>query len=278
MISNVPSLQYPFLIGALLFGLFVVFFVVFILMYHKAQQKMLAEREMLRKAIMLAEIEMREQTLKQVSQELHDNLGQLTSLISMNLKILGIQVSAEQSNRISEIQTLVSQLIHDIKNLSYSLNGKGINQYGLAALLQREIDRVNRTGLIQVQANLNEDLLSQIPTIKALGLFRVIQELLNNTLKHSRAVQCTLTFSLVDAQLHMQYSDNGVGFEPETKGAETSGLKNMSDRCRQMSGQFNLISAPGKGMKVHVYLNLQNEISSALNLNGGKSDSYLPGR
>jgi two-component system NarL family sensor kinase len=270
--------QYPFLIGALLFGLVVVFFIAFILMYSKAQRKMLDEKAALRKAILQAEIEMREQTLKQVSQELHDNLGQLTSLISLNLKVLRMNAEGDFSNRISETQTLVTQLIHDVKNLSYSLSGKRINQYGLGALLQREVDRVRRTGLVHIQADLNEELISKIPTIKALGIFRIIQELFNNTLKHSQATLCTLIFEEVNDQIHIQFTDNGVGFNLHSRKLDTRGLNNMAERCHQMGGQFQIDSSLGNGVIVNVYLNFENIAKWEAALHDGKSNQHLPRR
>jgi signal transduction histidine kinase len=202
----------------------------------------------------------------------------LTSLISLNLKVLGMNAEGDFSTRISETQALVTQLTHDVKNLSYSLSGKRINQYGLSALLQREVDRVRRTGLVKIEVDLNEELVSKIPTIKALGVFRIIQELFNNTLKHSQATLCTLIFEQVNEQIHIQFTDDGIGFNPNSRKFDTSGLNNMAERCHLMGGHFQIDSSPGNGVIVNVYLDFENTAKWEAALNDGKSNQHLPRR
>jgi len=246
---------YAQVIGTILFGLFVAFIIYFIVLYRKAQEAMLAEQERMRQELLRAEVEVREQTLIQVSRELHDNLGQLTSLISINLKMLNMQQKEQDKQRLNEVTGLVSQLAHDIRNLTQSLNGDQINQYGWDGLLSREVERVKRTGLVDVRYSLENTLISKVPTDKALAIFRIVQELFNNTLKHSQASLTTLILENKNGALHLQYTDNGRGFNAEQP-PKGNGLKNIHERCDAIGAACSLNSKPGEGILVDIYVNL----------------------
>ncbi|MCH8555337.1 MAG: histidine kinase [Schleiferiaceae bacterium] len=244
------------IVGTLTFSLLIVFIVYFVLLYRKMQMSMLLEQEKMRQALLKAEIEVREQTLMQVSQELHDNLGQLTSLISINLKMLDLSNCERDKARISEIQGLVSQLTHDIKNLSYSLNGERVNQFGWSPLIEREVERMNRSGLVSINYSLTPSLISKVSTDKALTLFRIIQELFNNTLRHSKATICTLHLDEKKQQLHLQYTDNGQGFDPRQVSSSSNGHYSIKKRCHDISATITIDSQPGNGILVDIYMPL----------------------
>lgn len=250
------NIEFPLIAGTLLFGLFVAFIIYFIVLYRKAQDAMVVEQERMRQVLLRAEVEIREQTLVQVSRELHDNIGQLTSLISINLKMLGLQQNEKDKLRVSEILALVSQLSHDIRSLSTSLTGAHISNMGLANLLQREVDRLIRLELIDVSFSIDNALMAQLPPDKAVILFRVIQELFNNTLKHSEATLATLVLESKKKGLHVQYTDNGKGFSPKQTQTDGNGLQNMMQRCQLVGFTYNLQSAVGQGVLVDIYIDL----------------------
>lgn len=250
------QIEYPLLAGTILFGLFVSFIIYFVLLYRRAQDAMVVEQERMRHVLLRAEVEIREQTLIQVSRELHDNLGQLTSLININLKMLGIQQNEQDKLRISEIKALVLQLSHDIRSLSTSLNGTQISNLGLANLLQREIERLLRLELIDVSFSIDNTLLEQLPPDKSIIIFRVIQELFNNTLKHSQATLATLVIEARKKGIHFQYTDNGKGFNTQSAEIKGNGLQNMMQRCQLVGFTYTLQSAAGQGVLVDIYIDL----------------------
>lgn len=247
---------YAQLIGTILFGLFVAFIIYFVLLYRKAQEAMVLEQERMRQVLLRAEVEIREQTLFQVSRELHDNLGQVTSLIGINLKMLERQIQEPNKRRVIETLELVGQLTHDIKYLTNSLNGEAINQFGWDSLLNREVERVKRTGLIDVRFSLDASLVPKVPTNKALAIFRVVQELFHNTLKHSQASLCTLVLEEQPNALHLQYTDNGRGFDVGSV-KNGHGLKNIQKRCDEILAVITYQSKEGEGVLVDIYLNLE---------------------
>ena len=251
---------YAQVIGTILFGLFVAFIIFFVLLYRKTQVAMLLEQERMQQVLLRAEVEIREQTLLQVSRELHDNLGQLTSLISLNLKMLEMEKPEANKKRISETSELVGQLAHDIKNLTQSLNGDALKQFGWDSLLNREVERVKRTGLLDVRFSLEPSLIPKVPTNKVLPIYRVVQELFHNTLKHSQASLCTLVLEEKNHTLHMQYTDNGRGFDLGSV-SNGNGLKNIQKRCDEMLAICSYKSKVGEGVLVDIYLPLMESLS-----------------
>jgi hypothetical protein len=203
------------------------------------------------------EIEIRELTLAHISRELHDNLGQIASLIKINLNMVSNSVSTEDRAKVEESIDLLKRLIGDIKALSLSLNSESIGRMGLFAALLSDVERINRMGSLKVTLHC-KNTLPHLKPDTVVFLYRMCQEVLNNTLKHAEASQAEVTLDQEGEMLTLCVSDNGKGFDPQTAihNGNGSGLANLNKRCRLIGATLRIDSGPGKGVKICITLPL----------------------
>lgn len=232
---------------------------------HKRQvQKM---EEDFKEELLTSKMELQEQVLTSVSEEMHDNLGQMLSVVKLNLAKLGRMAkdNEKESIVINELREQVSGVITDVRNISKTLSKDFIANFGLLESLKLELDKINRTGEIEAvldcegEENLDLDGQSQIV------LFRIVQELINNAIKHAEAKKITVNLNFDANGLHMIIADDGVGFDPEslkTRDAENSGngLRNMQNRVNIIGGVLTLESKIGKGTRAEITLDNQSSL------------------
>ena len=155
MFNSPAEIFYSVIAGVGLMLFLVVVFVLSIVRYQNKTRIFREERLLLRenfnKTLLESQLEIQEQTLQNVSQELHDNLGQVASLIKINLNLLSLNAPEALSEKIQINKELVGQLITDLKSISVSLNGNRIKQLGLIEALQLEADRLNKAGIIKME-------------------------------------------------------------------------------------------------------------------------------
>src|SRR5690348_1610256 len=136
-----------------------VFFIFFVLLsllrtvvkYQRNNFRHRLDRQQLQtefsQTLLQSELEIKEQTLQQIARELHDNIGQVASLIKINLHTLSLGENRSAIEKVEDTKELVRQLILDVKSLSINLNGERVTKLGISAALENEIERLKRTGL-----------------------------------------------------------------------------------------------------------------------------------
>ncbi len=202
------------------------------------------------KQLSLAEIEIKEQTLNYIGQELHDDLGQKLSVAKM-MSSRTIQDINDPNYDISlEINKLLGECIQDIRNLSKTFITDDIIHFGLIDSLQKEMTRIEKLKLIKTSFHFNKKEIN-INSGHGLILFRMIQESINNALKHSGARK--LEVKLIDSQgkLTILITDNGKGFSRENS-KNGSGLKNISNRAKLINAEYEINSIPGAGTRIKI--------------------------
>src|SRR5882762_4013985 len=173
-------------------SLIIFFFVIgagiafFVLLYYKRRRTYLKENELLKanyeKSLLQSRLEVQEQSFDFISQELHDNIGQLLSLAKVQLNIID-QKKTYDALAMTEVKENISKAINDLRDMARGLNTGNIHLSALTDLVTVEISRINRTGLLLATLELKGD----EPKIKndhKLILFRIIQESLQNIIKH----------------------------------------------------------------------------------------------
>lgn len=239
--------------GTLLFGLLTVFIIYFILLYRKSQTKLHYERERRKQELLQAEVEIKEQTLVNVSREIHDNLGQAAALVKINLNLISKDISEKDQQKIKESSDLMKQLIGDMRSLSQSLNGDNIKRKGIIQMLSIDTERINKTGYVNVifeHPNNPIDLEFDRQTF----LYRMIQELFTNTLKYAKAKSIHLTIEEDSKEIKVNYIDDGIGFDYSKSKSKGSGLTNIKDRCDIINAKLYFESEIGKGTNVQITL------------------------
>lgn len=239
--------------------LLVVFIGLILILYYLRRIKSIKEEKKLKdefsQTLMQSQIEIQEQTLQHISRELHDNLGQVASLIKINLNTLKLSGPDSAVEKIENTKELTRQLIADIKSLSVSLGSDRIVQTGLAKALETEVERLNKTGQFSATYQLN----GTIPDIdkdKAIILYRMSQEVLNNMVNHSRASRINILITVTENLFTLVFSDNGWGFNVQEKMTNSigAGLRNLHNRAQLINAQLSIQSTPGNGTETTIEL------------------------
>lgn len=210
----------------------------------------------------MSKLETQEQTLQQISRELHDNFGHVVSLIKINLNTLQLNDSDKALSKIEDSKLLTRQLMADIKSLSLTLNSDRIIKDGFVKVLQTDVERLGKTGLFNVKFTEQ----GQFPTVdnnKLTILYRMAQEVLNNMAKHSEASLISVDVNTKNNLLTLEIHDNGKGFDLDEKMKNGgSGLSNLQKRAALINASLDIQSRPGLGSSFIIQVPVENHNSN----------------
>lgn len=227
--------------------------------YKKKQALYLLERrkmqEEFEKQLMKAQLEVQEYSFHQISEELHDNVGQLLSTTKM---LVGITERAlhEPPDSLRTASETLSKAIQDLRSLSKSLSNEWLHQFNIIENLQAELDRLKAARQVEVSLHTNTHMLPLEPQEQVM-VFRVMQEALQNSIKHAHATQIKVAIEVRDEGIYLCLSDNGFGFDTDSAAQKGVGIMNMKHRIGLLQGQIELTSAESKGTKVEINLPLK---------------------
>lgn len=241
------------LASTLLILVLVSFIILFVILYNKVQLNFKLERQQFQQDLLQTEIEIREQTLSNVSQELHDNVGQIAALLKMNLK--QVVPAPESEQMLKESSDLVVQLIQDIKSISSSLQNHQLSEIGLQQAIEKDCIRINKLGFISVEATCKTEL-SDLDANTAVFLYRMYQESMNNVISHAKASTVTVSLTQQQQGIQLLIHDNGIGFDTG-EGREGNGLVNLRKRAKSIGANLNIESKKDQGTKVLINLPLK---------------------
>ncbi|MCF0069496.1 ATP-binding protein [Dyadobacter sp. CY261] len=216
--------------------------------------------------ILQTQLEIQNATLQQISQELHDNIGQLLSVARINLNILeNFQNLGEAEPYIVQTNELVAQLIQDVRALTRSFDGDFVKTFGLVENITHELARVGKTKRFLTEF----DVTGHSGTLRyedELVVFRIFQEVLNNCIKHSRASKIQVVAAYASDIFELSVSDDGQGFDINRVGTSFgqsgAGLRNIRRRAELIGGELVVQSSFGSGTNVH--LTVPNRVGSEM--------------
>lgn len=240
----------------------------FVLMHQRQYHRYLRDNEHLRNAyqreLLQSQLEIQNQTLQQISHDLHDNIGQLLTVVIMQLNALEDDMLANAGkhpdlpHQVQQTRELVRHIISEIRIMSKTLDPNTVRRFGLLPTLALELDRIKRAGRVQAHLLTTGEpyrLGEQTETV----LLRITQESLNNALKYAQARNLhILTDYKADAFL-LTIVDDGRGFDVaeamnRTLSEAGSGLGNLHRRATMLGGNCQIQSAPGAGTRVEIKL------------------------
>ena len=197
-----------------------------------------------------------ERERKRFAKDMHDGIGPILSMMKMSVSaLLKAEVKPSEKEIISNIDNLVSESINTIREISNNLSPHILDNFGLVSALNSFVSKVSKSQPISI------NVYSNVPDIrfdynKEVILYRVILELIANTLKHANAqnINISLIFNL--AEILIEYKDDGKGFNVETTTQSHSGmgLSNITSRINSVQGEFEIYSSQGKGLTVIIKL------------------------
>ncbi|MEO8173363.1 MAG: ATP-binding protein [Sediminibacterium sp.] len=237
------------LIGSLFILLFGFAAFMIMLSYFKRKRKLLLEREIqevyFKHTLLEAQIEMQEHTFRIVSQEIHDNVGQILSLAKLNLNIITIDQKGNES--FLRIKDLVTNAIAELRDLGRGYYAERLVEEGLVSAIHHQLDQLNKTGLFSTSF---QSEIESLPVEKnrLIFLYRIVQEVLNNIIKHSGANRVSITISQNEGNVYLTIEDNGRGFVRHSSGFKPGiGLSSIEERASMIGATADIKSTPGTG-------------------------------
>ena len=217
------------------------------------------QRQTLNKRILTAVLRTEEKARSRFSKELHDGLGPLLSSAKMSLSALSREErSPEQREIIDNTTYVIDEAIRSLREISNNLSPHVLNDFGLARGVQHFIDRSAAMHNVKIRftTNLRTE---RYDTDVEVILYRVVCELINNSLKHAACTTVNLSLSRAGSTLSLDYSDNGRGFDSKAMMDCGMGLSNIDSRIKSLGGTFDIDSAKGKGMRASIRIDTRQQ-------------------
>lgn len=213
------------------------------------------DRNEVERRIINAIIETEEKERKRFAKDLHDGLGPLLSGIKMLLSGISVKSEDEQQKKIkSNLDQITNEAITAIKEVSNSLSPHLLTNLGLLSALKSLTDKINNSQTLRIVVNSNIGTMRYNFNTEVI-LYRVLCELINNTLKHARANLVNIDIFDDNNQIKMYYYDNGIGFDYKEALIENQrgmGLANIETRLKAVNGKIRIKTRPGAGIQVEV--------------------------
>jgi PAS domain S-box-containing protein len=226
----------------------------------REMEKRLLKRELNKqKIISQAMVDAQERERAEIGKELHDNINQILSTTKLYLELAKAD-NKERMSLISRSAENIHEAIHEIRNISRSLVPASIGDLGLLDSISDLVESVRTTRAIHVEFYPVGKFDEKISDKEKLMLFRIIQEQVNNVLKHSAAKNLIIELLLEETEnrIELNITDDGKGFDPEmVKGKKGLGLSNIMSRADLFGGKVTIKSSPGRGCQMSVLVPIQ---------------------
>ena len=234
--------------------------VVYIFIYNKRKKWHIEEKELMKltfeSELIKTQMEIREQTMQTIGADLHDNIGQLLSLTSLTLNSVKLEDAGKAQQKIDAALDLTMRSIKEMRLLGKLLQGEQLIGLGLSEAIRHEINWIEKSGQYAINYDVEGEQPAQNNPDKDLILFRILQEVFNNIIKHSKAKEISIKLAYSELGVRLQVIDNGAGFDvtnlpDDQKGM---GLLNIQKRAEIVGGRFFIQSQPGEGTCIDIFI------------------------
>ncbi|MBU2649457.1 MAG: sensor histidine kinase, partial [Bacteroidetes bacterium] len=209
--------------------------------------------------ILGAVINAEEKERARLSKELHDGLGPILSAIKLYVNQLKDESDENEKQELFGITTdIIDEAIENTRTISNNLRPRVIEEYGLVKAIKEFIRKINKTQKIGITFN-SENIPEKLNKTLELIFYRIINELINNTIKHAGATHVDVFLEYRDERLVLTYHDDGVGFDEQEifdHESQGMGLNNILSRIRSIDGDVSFESQPGQGMLFKAWVDL----------------------
>lgn len=241
---------FSIIIGCLVVALLFILLLVFLVYYSRNKNRFIREKIALQNKYQLeltrAEMEIQEETLRQLGYELHDNIGQLITLAKIQTQAL---YKSHPDPKLYQTQEVISKALEEVRRLSKTLDSEALSRFSLLELLRRDQIRINQMEVVQFELTATGEGPDPAHQVKII-LYRVIQEMITNAMKHAQCSQIKVQLDWSMPELIVTVGDNGRGFVPQgqsTGDATGVGLSHIRNRIGMINGHIQLTSSPETG-------------------------------
>jgi len=207
-------------------------------------------------------LEGQEEERKRISRDMHDGVGQLLSAMKFNLEGIQTVSTATEKEKLDTSRELLKKVIREVRRISFNLTPSALSDYGIVPVLNKFSREITKIADLQVTFENRTGFLSRLEGKVENNLYRIVQEGVNNAIKYSQAKEVKIVLSHNSQYLHLEISDDGVGFdmgELEAKGhfsASGHGIFNIRERANFINGQCEISSLKGKGTTISIQVPL----------------------
>ena len=233
----------------------------------KMEKDQLFEQMAHQRALTQATIDGQEAERREIGKELHDNIGQQLTTIKLFLDMAKTTATDPTDEMVNMALKGVSDVINEVRAMSRSLVPFTLKDLGLVESINELADSIRRTQLLQIHFE-HFGVSDEMPENLQLTIFRIIQEQLNNIVRHAKATTVTIGLKVSDQQVLLEVIDNGMGFELE-KVRKGLGFVNIKNRVALFGGTVGILAEPGQGCLLAV--------SFPQSKPGGKAEESLAG-
>lgn len=243
--TNISGLMIIVTLVMLIMAVSIVFFILFhqrrVIKYQLNLQKL---REGQQKLLLRAAIESEEKERKRIAGDLHDEVGASLATVRLYLMQSGKEASLERVNATTaNAKQILDDIIQKVRQISHQLSPETLKEFGLQEALGNLAAKVTASGAIAMECRTG-DAIPRLSPDKELAVFRIMQELLNNTLKHAGATHISLTIKVQAESLKFLMQDDGKGFDQQSFETLKSspnglGLKNIQSRVNILNASIN---------------------------------------
>lgn len=238
----------------LLFGIAIIaLFGIFNKKSHLNQKEKEIIRATYEKTILQSQLEIQEQTFSDISGELHDNVGQVLSLAKIQINIMN---ESDNINKVmlNGVKENIGKALTDLRDIAKGLSSDRIRLLPIYETVARELERVGKSGVVCTRLS-SSGAECPLDDHKKLILFRIVQESIQNCIKHADASELEVNFSYEGRGLKVCVSDNGKGFNPEERtGLDGLGLMNLKRRAWLAGGEARVESQLNRGTTVTIII------------------------
>lgn len=200
--------------------------------------------------LMQSQIEVQEQTFITLSQELHDNVGQLLGSAKMLIGITGRNLP-QVPDTLKTADETIAKAIADLRSLSKSMNKEWLHHFSLVENLEAESQRINAAREVQVNVMADTRKLL-LENDRQVMLFRIIQEAMQNSMRHGKAQHIRIQIETINDMIEVKVADDGIGFDTANPSLTGVGIIHLQQRTRLLNGEIEWQSKPGAGTVVAI--------------------------
>lgn len=241
-----------------IFTLVAVFVIAYLLYFNKRKASLLEEKRLMQedfqRQLLQSKVEVQETTFQHIARELHDNVSQLLSTTKMLLGITELNL-AQVPETLTSANSTLGIAIQEIRSLSRSLDKEWLEQFSFIDNLHGEVERINTGGI--VNASCECDVVINMQAGEQTVLFRIVQEAIQNALRHAKPTQLSIRLSEQGQWLQVVVADNGIGYTGEIRGMGTT---NMRHRTQLFGGTISWQPAVPSGTTVTIRIPYKNDL------------------
>lgn len=258
-------------LGVIIFICVLVGFIYLILLLHQRKKqtyqrglellKTQYEREALR-----SQVEVHEQTLEQISRDLHDNIGHYVTLAKLYLNTIGDELGEIGARKVEHAVDLLTKSLEDMRDLSRSLSLDLIHTAGLPEAIAKQVEKLENASHFRISFRIFGNY-QYLDEQKEIILFRILQEAISNVVRHAKANSIAITLECTTISVVLIIQDDGLGFvvedlfEKDKPSKHIGGLSNMRARAQLINAIFVIESELGHGTRVRISIPYNNTYS-----------------